>query len=106
MHTYRIHINGQLKDRAFALAIQELAGSFSLTGNVTAAPDKLLITCNACPETAYSFYQLILKQVPADFTISSHHMAVISKENFYSFSIKDAPAEVFRDLQPGCNSTV
>ncbi len=98
MYTYHIHINGRMEDRDFTSAISELASGFDLTGRVTSAGDRLLVTCNARPETAYLFYQRILKQAPGSFTIVSHHMAAVPKEEFDCFSIKESDTDLRQDF--------
>jgi len=98
MYTYRIHINGRMEDRSFTSAISELATGFDLTGSINSAGDRLLVTCNANPETAYLFYQRILKQAPGSFTIVSHHMAAVPKEDFDCFSIKETDTEASPDF--------
>jgi len=98
MFTYHIHINGRMKEAGFTSAISELASGFQLTGHVTTSGNSLLVTCNALPQTAYQFYQCILKQAPGNFTVESHHMSVAPKEEFDCFSIKDAGIEALKSF--------
>ncbi len=78
---------GQLDNDAFTSAISEMASEFHMLGCVTAVKDGLLISCNACPEIAYQFYRGILQNATGSFSLVSHHMAVVAKEEFDCFTV-------------------
>lgn len=74
MHTYHIHIEGQVQGVGFRPFVYKLARQFNLTGWVNNTIDGVHIEINADSVRALAFYEDIVRLAPPLARITAHHM--------------------------------
>jgi hydrogenase maturation protein HypF len=87
MHTWHIHIEGQVQGVGFRPFVYRLALEFQLNGWVNNTTDGVHIEINAGREQAQAFCQAVLEQAPDLSRITAHRLEEIPHETFTSFKI-------------------
>ncbi|RMG32070.1 MAG: carbamoyltransferase HypF [Bacteroidetes bacterium] len=88
MHTWHIHIEGQVQGVGFRPQVYRLARERGLTGWVNNSPDGLHIVFNAgTEEAARAFLEKVLKQAPALARISRYALAAAAPAVYHDFQI-------------------
>jgi hydrogenase maturation protein HypF len=87
MHTWHIHIEGQVQGVGFRPFVYRLALELQLNGWVNNTTDGVHIELNAGREQAQAFCQAVLEQAPDLSRITAHRLKQIPHKTFTSFKI-------------------
>jgi hydrogenase maturation protein HypF len=93
MHTWHIHIEGQVQGVGFRPFVYLLARDHRLNGWVNNTTDGVHIEINAGREQARSFCQAVLEQAPELARITTHRLEEIPHKTFTSFEIIHSQAK-------------
>jgi hydrogenase maturation protein HypF len=98
LHTYHIHINGQVQGVGFRPFVCKLAEEMNLNGWVINSTDGLHIEFSGTETHANSFYNRLMQQAPSNAVILQHSIREINEQSFTGFSIRKSNAENTTDL--------
>lgn len=87
MHTYHIHIEGQVQGVGFRPFVFRLANAFGIVGNVSNGVDGVHIHFNANESLAQVFYQKLLAEPPIRAKVLWHSMQEAAAAQFADFQI-------------------
>lgn len=87
MHTFHIHIEGQVQGVGFRPFVYKLAHEMKLDGWVNNTVDGVHVEINASHEDALAFYQALVERAPRLARITAHHMKEIAPKTFTEFQI-------------------
>jgi len=87
MHTWHIHIAGQIQGVGFRPFVYLLAQKFKLKGSVNNTISGVQIEFNAIEKVAKDFYQQLIKNAPVLAKITQHQLLLSPQKSFADFQI-------------------
>ena len=87
MHTYFIHINGQVQGVGFRPHVYRKANEMNLKGQVSNTNQGVHIECNATKEKATAFLESIIKDAPSQSIITQYSIQQVEEKKFVDFKI-------------------
>ena len=98
LHTYHLHLSGQVQGVGFRPFVWRLAGMYGLKGWVNNTTDGVHVAFNAAAEAAEDFTGAILRDAPALAIITGHTLEIISPQTFTDFQIVHSAADAEPNL--------
>lgn len=98
LHTYHLHLSGQVQGVGFRPFVWRLARDWGLKGWVNNTTDGVHVVYNAPAGEAEAFAQAVLREAPALSVITGHTLEILPAQTFPDFQIVHSAGDAEPDL--------